>query len=105
MKNSGRSVAISILAIAVGVGIGYLDSRTTWDDAGVTAMALAATSFLFSVVSPRAAWFVGLAIGAPVVVFNYMVHGGYGSLTALAFSAGGAVVGYGLGRALFGEGR
>ncbi len=102
---SGRSTAVSILAIAVGLGIGYLDSRTTWDDAGVTAMALAASSFVFSVASPRVAWFVGLAIGAPVVVFNYLSRGGYGSLIALAFSTGGAVVGYGLGRALLGEER
>jgi hypothetical protein len=98
-------VAISILAVAVGLGIGYLDSRTTSDDAQVTAIALAVSSFVLSTASPRVAWFVGLAVGAPVVVFNHLSTGGYGSLIALAFSAGGAVIGYGLGRALFGEGR
>lgn len=102
---SGRSVAVSILAIAVGLAIGYLDSRSTLHDAQLTGIALAATSFVFSAASPRVAWFVGLAVGAPVVVFNYLLSGGYGSLIALGYSAVGAAAGYGIGRALFGVGR
>ena len=102
---SGRSVAVSILAIAVGLAIGYLDSRATRHDPRMTGIALAAASFVFSAAAPRVAWLIGLAVGAPVVVFTYLLQGGYDSLTALGYSAIGAAVGYGIGRALLGEGR
>lgn len=102
---SGRAVAISILAIAVGLAIAYLDSSTFGKDARATAIALAASSFVFSMAAPRVAWFVGLAIAAPVVVLTWMERASLESLIGLAISAAGAAVGYGLGRALFGEGR
>jgi hypothetical protein len=102
---SGRSVASSILAIAVGLAIAYLDSSTFGTDTRATAIALAASSFVFSMAAPRVAWFVGLAIGVPVVVVNWMSRGSLESLIGLAFSAAGAAVGYGIGRALFGDGR
>jgi hypothetical protein len=100
---SGSSFAISILAVAVGLAIAYLDSSTFGKDARATAIALAASSFVFSMAAPRVAWFVGLAIGAPVVVLTWMERASLESLIGLAISAVGAAVGYGIGRAVLGD--
>jgi hypothetical protein len=98
-----RSAVIGTLALLVGIAIGYVDSRTTWDDAGVTAGALFIAALILSVPRPRAAWLVSLAVGLPVVAFNIVLHGGFGSVVALAFSGVGAAAGFAIGRALGGD--
>ena len=91
-----------VVAIAAGVGtvIGFVDSRPTWDDTGVTAGALLLAALVLALIRPRAAWVIALAVGLPVVLFNAVTHGGFGSVVAIGFSTVGAGIGYAIGRAL-----
>ena len=91
-----------VVAVAIGIGsiVGFVDSRPTWDDTGVTAGVLVLAALVLACIRPSAAWLIGLALGLPVVLFNAITRGGFGSLLAVAFSMAGAGIGYGIGRAL-----
>lgn len=93
-------VTAVVLAMVVGCCIAFVDSRTTWDDAGVTAAALLAAAGMIAALRPRAWWLVGLAVGLPVVAFNVAIYGTFGSAIAVAFSLAGAGVGASIGRML-----
>ena len=93
------SVLVAAIALAIGLAIAYVDSRTTWDDAGVTAAALFITSAVLAATSPRSAWVIGLVVGLPVVVFNIALHGNVGSWVALVVSLAGAGLGRWIGKA------
>ncbi len=84
----------------LGVGIGYVDSRATWDDAGITAGALFLCAALVSTIAPRSRWLVGLAVGLPVLAFNAALHANYRSAVALVVALVGAGAGSILGKAL-----
>jgi len=88
------------VALAVGLAIAYVDSRTTWDDAGVTAGALLIAAGVLGALRPRLWWMVGLLVGGPVPVFNYVLHGNLQAIAALAFALVGAAVGAGIGRSV-----
>ena len=95
-----KTLVVLAIALLVGAAIGFVDSRPTWDDTGVTVGALLLAALVLALIRPRSAWLIGLAVGVPVVVFNVGAHGGFGSLAAVAFSLLGAGIGYGIGRAL-----
>ena len=94
----GRFV-IAGIALAIGIAIGFVDSRTTWDDAGITAGALLIAAAVLAAVRPKSWWVSGLLVGAPVPIFNYLLHDNMQAIAALAFSLVGAGVGAGIGRA------
>jgi hypothetical protein len=99
-----RSQLITLgISAACGTLIGFVDSRATWDDAGVTAAVLFVTALILAAMQRRAAWIIGFAVGVPVVGFNVVLHGGFGSVLAIGFSLIGAGAGYCLGQ-LFGIG-
>jgi hypothetical protein len=84
---------VLVAALLAGVAIGFVDSRPAWDDTGVTAGSLLLAAGVLAVVRPRAWWLVGLLVGLPVPVFNYLAHGGFGSMIAIAFALAGAGAG------------
>jgi hypothetical protein len=94
-----REFAAAIVGLLFGICIGYVDSRATWDDAGVTAAALVATAGLLGAARPRAWWLIGLAVGLPVVAFNVAIYGRFSSAIAVAFALLGAAAGASTGRA------
>ena len=91
-------------ALAIGVAIGYVDSRPTWDDTGITAGSVFLAAAALAIVRPRVAWLVGLAVGIPVPLFNVTLHGNFGSVMAIAVGLVGAGVGYVVGK-MVGSGR
>jgi len=93
-------LGIVLLAVLIGCGIAYVDSRATWDDAGVTAGALFITSAVLSAVSPRAAWLIGIVVGLPVLAFNVVLHGNFGAVIGIVVSLVGAGVGFWIGKAI-----
>lgn len=95
-----KTLVVVAIAAAVGAVIGFVDSRPTWDDTGVTVGALLLAALVLALIRPRAAWMIALAVGLPVVLFNTVARGGFGSVAAIGFSAVGAGIGYGIGRAL-----
>ena len=74
------------MALAIGAGIGYVDSRPTWDDTGITVGALLLAGGLLGYLRPHSSWITGLLLGIPVLVFNYLLQGNLQALAALAVS-------------------
>lgn len=95
-----RAVIVPAIALVIGTGIAYIDSRTTWDDAGITAGAVFFAALLLSVVKPSRFWLVGLAVGLPVLVMNVMLHSNFGSVLAVGISMVGSLLGFAIGREL-----
>ena len=102
---SGKSIAVVTVAAVLGAAIGFVDSRPTWDDTGVTAGALVLCAFALAWIRPGAAWLIGLALGVPVLLFNAITHGGFGSVLAIAVSLAGAAAAYGMRRVVMVEDR
>ena len=91
---------VLLAALTAGIMIGYIDSRPTWDDTGVTAAALFATSLVLGALAPQRPWATALLVGAWIPLFGILMHANYGSLLALAFAFAGAYAGMLLRRAL-----
>jgi hypothetical protein len=92
-----------LLAAGIGTAIGYVDSRPTWDDTGITVGVIVLTAATLAAVRPRSAWLVGFCVGLPVVLFNLAAHGGVASVAALAIGLVGAGLGRIVGSALDGN--
>jgi hypothetical protein len=92
-----RTIGIGLL---VGLGIGYVDSRPTWDDAGITAGVLFLAAAVLAAARPRLFWLNGLAVGLPVFAINALLHSNYSSAIAVGFSLVGSAVGYVAGKIL-----
>jgi hypothetical protein len=87
-------------ALAVGVLIGFIDSRPGWDDTGVTVGVLVAASAAFAAVEGRRPWLWALLIGAPLAFIEVPASGSPAPLAGLAFAGLGAAVGWLLSRGM-----
>ncbi len=97
-RRSWLDAAVIALALVAGCAIGWIDSRPTWDDTGVTVGAIVLGAGLLALVRPRAWWAVALAIGLPVPAFDLVLRGGLASAVALVFAFAAAAAGMLLGR-------
>lgn len=93
-------VLAAATALLLGCCIAYVDSRATWDDAGVTALALVVAAGLVSLARPRRWLPIGVVVGVPVVAFNVARFGRWDSLLAVGFAVVGAAIGGSIGRVL-----
>lgn len=91
---SGRLVAGLAIALVGGLAIGYVDSRPSWDDTGVTALSLLFVGGIGAVVAGRAPWAVAALGGIWVALFELSSLGSGGPLAALVFSGIGAAIGW-----------
>jgi hypothetical protein len=90
-----------ILAVAVGLGIAFIDSRPTWDDTGLTVFALLVSAGLFGLVQPGRPWLWALAIGIWIPLGAVLRSHSIGSIMTLAvlvFPLAGAYAGMALRR-------
>jgi len=104
-ERRGGAAIVAALALAIGLAIAYVDSRTTWDDAGITAGALLLSAGVLGATRRKWWWLSGLLVGAPVPIFNYVLHASAQAMVALAFSMVGALVGAGISRSVSGPQR
>jgi len=86
-------VTMTLLAVATGLVIAWVDSRPTWDDAGITAGMLFLTAALFSALRPSRAPVWAIAVGIWVPLLGIALHRNFGSLLALAVAFLGACAG------------
>jgi hypothetical protein len=94
----GRDAVLAVLAAAIGLAIGYVDSRPNWDDAGITVSLILLTSAMVAGLSGRRPWLWAVLIGAGVPLFETFGRGGPASLVALPVAALGSAIGYALAR-------
>lgn len=90
---------LALMAMGLGLVIAWIDSRPTWDDAGITAGLLVLTGAVFGALRPAKPWRWGLAVGVWVPLLE-VGHRNPGSLLALAAAFFGAYVGALLRKAL-----
>ena len=89
-----RDAILAVAAAAIGLAIGYVDSRPTWDDTGITVSLILLASAIASTLSGRRPWLWALLVGAWVPLFEIWGSGGAASLIGLGVAAVGAMVGY-----------
>lgn len=78
------------VAIALGLLIGYVDSRPTWDDTGVTAGVLLISTAILGALAPQRPWVWALCVGLWIPIFGIATSSNYGSLIAVAIAFVGA---------------
>jgi hypothetical protein len=92
-----RHRAALAAAVALGLAIAYVDSRPTWDDAGVTALAMVASAAFLGLLAPQRPWRWAIAIGvwisAPGFLGAPTVARLAGALAILCFPLAGAYAG------------
>lgn len=89
-----RDALLALVAVAIGLTLGYLDSRPSWDDTGITAGLLLLTSAMVAGLSGRRPWLWALLIGIWTPLLEVWGVAGLASLAALAVSSIGAFGAY-----------
>lgn len=91
---------VLLLGLAAGIAVGFVDSRPSWDDTGVTAGVLLLVTLLLGAAAPQRPWVVALSVGIWIPLFSIVGHANYGSLLALAIAFIGAYAGAFIRRAM-----
>jgi hypothetical protein len=92
-----------VAASVVGMIIAYVDSRPTWDDAGIAAFSMLVSAGVFGMIGPQRPWLWALAIGIwiPLHAFARTVSlDSIGMLAVIAFPLAGAYAGMAVRRVL-----
>lgn len=92
--------AVAIVALVIGTAIGYVDSRPTWDDTGITVGVVLVAAGALAFFRPRTWWLVGLLVGLPIPIFNVLLRGNLQSAVALLIALAAAVIGAAISKAL-----
>lgn len=81
-----------LLAVALGLGglITYIDTRSTWDDTGITAAALLIISGVLAFLEPNRPWLWALALGIWIPLLGVTRAQNYWTLLALVVAFVGA---------------
>ena len=98
MRHGAPALLIGTLALALGCGIAWVDTRPNWDDAGVTAGALFLAGGLTAVLGLRW-WWAALLVAGPMALAEGR-SAGWTVLVMLGFPTAGSVVGAALRRVL-----
>lgn len=81
------------LAFALGLVIGWVDTRPTWDDAGITVGAVLIVAAAFGLLMRKRAWAWGMAVGIGTPLLNFLLHGSFAALVALPVAFLGSYAG------------
>jgi hypothetical protein len=90
-----QKILLAIAAIS-GVFITYIDSRPTWDDAGITVGAILLICGVLALSGYRRPWLLALAVGAWIPLYGFFVTHNYASILALIIAFAGAYAGWGV---------
>ena len=84
---------VMLAGLTIGIMLGYVDSRPSWDDTGVIAVAILLSSVVLGALAPQRPWATALLVGVWVPLFGILTRANYGSLLAVAFAFAGAYAG------------
>ncbi len=79
-----------VITLAVGIVIGWVDSRSTWDDAGITALAVVVTAA--AAAFGGIPWWLSLTLVVGPIIAMEVWHG-VGCLLAILFGLLGGLIG------------
>jgi hypothetical protein len=85
-----------VAAILAGLAIAYVDTRPTWDDAGLTAGAMALAAAALGLLGPERPWLWALAVGVWIPTYALVrtpAPGSIARLVVLIFPLAGAYLG------------
>lgn len=99
-KRRGPALIAIAIATAIGILIGWADTRPAWDDTGVTAGALLLAALVLSWIRPGSAFPIAAALGLPAPLMHAITHRSPGSIFAVALSTAGAAIGHVIGHAM-----
>ena len=96
----GRTTALAIAALILGVVVALIDSSPGWDSDGITAGLLFLGAGGATVAARgRQPWLWAMLVGLPTPILEIARTGNTGSVLAFAFAAAGAAAGWALTRA------
>lgn len=94
MTKSNKKFGIFlVISITLGILIAWVDSRPNWDDTGITAMAILATTGIISYINPSKPLLWALTISAWIPFWGIINTQNYSSLLAIVFGLIGAYAG------------
>jgi hypothetical protein len=88
-----RFLPLLLLALGVGIGIAWVDTRPTWDDTGITATVVFGSTLLLGAALPRRAWVWAIAVGIWIPVFNVALQGNVGAVVSIVIAFAGSYAG------------
>ena len=95
-----RSI-VATFSLVVGIGMAWVDTRPTWDDAGVTAGLLLLVAGFAAAAGVRW-WGAALLVASPILLAEAS-NAGPGIVVLLAFTVAGALLGAALRRRVAGS--
>jgi hypothetical protein len=90
MKVKQTSWTVVVIANLLGVLIGWVDSRPTWDDTGVTVALVFGISASLGLAIPRRPWIWGLSVGMWIPLWNILLTNNLTAVLALGVAFVGA---------------
>lgn len=93
-----RDALLAVAALVIGLAIGYVDSRPTWDETGITVSLILLASAMTAGLSGRRPWLWAVLVGVWVPAFEISGRAGGAALVALLVAAVGSAIGYALAR-------
>jgi hypothetical protein len=100
---SWKFSSVLVLAIGIGLGICWIDSRPGWDDTGITAGAVFAATVVLGVAVPERPWVWAVAVGTWIPLYGFLNSGNPASIVALVIAFAGAYTGWSVRRAWSGR--
>jgi hypothetical protein len=88
-----KTAALSLVAVALGLSIAYMDSRPHFDDAGVTVAALTVGAVMLGMIGPERPWLWALGVGVWIPIQGIVLKHDFTMLIVLLFPLAGAYIG------------
>ena len=83
-----------ISSLVIGLFIAYIDSRPTWDDTGITILALLVGSGIIGLLVQKRPWLFALAFGVWIPLYGVIFRHDFSMLIVLLFPFVGVYVGW-----------
>jgi uncharacterized membrane protein (DUF4010 family) len=85
---------VCALAVTAGLSVAWIDTRPTWDDAGITAMMVLVMAFVFGSLAGQKPWLIALATSIWVPLSGIILTHNAGGVLALIPGFIGSYAGY-----------
>ena len=95
-SNFMKQKILLISSLVLGLLIAYIDSRPTWDDTGITVLALLVGSGIIGLLVRKHPWLFALAFGLWIPLYGVIFRHDFSMLIVLLFPFAGVYAGWAL---------